>query len=145
MVPPTTSSAKTPAPFGAWFSPITTKLVLGSAISLPSLRVNAKTKDVLWTEGRPEERGRQALVVKAGGADGNLSELIPDTAFNARSRVHEYGGGEMAWLDEAKVAFSDVKGALYTVERDGEAWTAPQQVSPGQSRIAPSALASGEG
>ena len=47
---------------------------------------------VYWTEGRPEERGRQALLRSPIG--GRRPEELLAAPWSARSRVHEYGGGE---------------------------------------------------
>jgi dipeptidyl aminopeptidase/acylaminoacyl peptidase len=49
--------------------------------------------DVYWTEVRPQEDGRSVVVKCEGeGADGRR-DLVPPP-FNARTRVHEYGGGD---------------------------------------------------
>jgi len=45
---------------------------------------------VYWLEGRPQEQGR--YVVVRAGADGQPTDVTPPT-YNARTRVHEYGGG----------------------------------------------------
>ena len=49
---------------------------------------------IYWSEGRPTEGGRQ-VVVREGAANASgppSSDLIP-AGFNARTSVHEYGGG----------------------------------------------------
>jgi dienelactone hydrolase len=46
---------------------------------------------VYWSESRPEEGGRQVIV--RAGPDGVRKDLLPHPC-SARSRVHEYGGGE---------------------------------------------------
>src|SRR5262249_37173533 len=46
-----------------------------------------------WAEGRPSEGGRTALMRRPEG--GEASEATPAGA-NARTRVHEYGGGSRA-------------------------------------------------
>ena len=46
--------------------------------------------DLYWLEGRPMEGGRQVVVRRR--PDGTTEDLLP-VPFNARSRVHEYGGG----------------------------------------------------
>jgi dipeptidyl aminopeptidase/acylaminoacyl peptidase len=43
-----------------------------------------------WLEGRPQEQGRN-VVVRAG-CDGRPTDITPPP-YNARTRVHEYGGG----------------------------------------------------
>jgi acetyl esterase/lipase len=53
--------------------------------------VQAAGDAVYWSETRPEEQGRQAIV--RAGRDGRREDILP-RPFSARSRVHEYGGGE---------------------------------------------------
>jgi dipeptidyl aminopeptidase/acylaminoacyl peptidase len=81
---------KTVAPYGSWPSPISIEQLadagdpfFGYAI------VDFDEGGVLWLESRPAE-GRQVLLL--GTPDGARVELTP-SRFNARSRVHEYGGG----------------------------------------------------
>jgi dipeptidyl aminopeptidase/acylaminoacyl peptidase len=52
---------------------------------------------------RPAEGGRYAVVKRS--ADGSTVDVTPPT-FNARTRVHEYGGGSF-WVDDADVYFSN--------------------------------------
>ncbi|HEX3085146.1 MAG TPA: prolyl oligopeptidase family serine peptidase [Pyrinomonadaceae bacterium] len=59
--------------------------------------------DVYWIEMRPSERGRQVIVRRS--ATGEMSDLNPPE-FNARTRVHEYGGGDYLVHDSA-VYFSN--------------------------------------
>lgn len=49
----------------------------------------------VWHEARPSEAGRQPLVTVDD--DGTRRDLLP-APFDARSRVHEYGGGA-AWVE----------------------------------------------
>jgi dipeptidyl aminopeptidase/acylaminoacyl peptidase len=49
--------------------------------------------DLYWSELRPHEGGR--IVVCRRSRDGTLSDVTP-RGFNARTRVHEYGGGHFA-------------------------------------------------
>jgi dipeptidyl aminopeptidase/acylaminoacyl peptidase len=51
--------------------------------------------DLYWTELRPTEAGRQVIVRRGAGAN---TDVTP-AGFNARTRVHEYGGGEFAVND----------------------------------------------
>jgi len=86
---------RTTAPYGTWPSPITPVSVAGNSRRFGSLQLGNKA--VYWTEGRPEEAGRN-VIVKCD-ANGRKSDLLPPE-FNARSRVHEYGGGEFSvWND----------------------------------------------
>ncbi len=76
------------APYGSWRSPISSSLVASSATNLSQLTV--VRDDVYWLEGRPSEGGRYVVVHRA--ADGTITDVTPP-GFNARTRVHEYGGG----------------------------------------------------
>lgn len=79
---------RTVAPFGAWASPITADSIVGGTISLGGCALDGDA--ALWTEGRPAEGGR--TVVVRLDPDGAPADVTP-APFNARSRVHEYGGG----------------------------------------------------
>src|SRR6185503_15686462 len=47
--------------------------------------------DIYWMELRPKEGGRNVVVKHFG--TGSFTDLTP-RPFNARTRVHEYGGGD---------------------------------------------------
>ena len=81
------ASSKT-APYGAWPSPVTADLIVRDSLRLGD--VAAAAGAVYWTESRPGEHGRAALV--RWSPDGTCDDVLPPT-FNVRSRVHEYGGG----------------------------------------------------
>jgi len=100
------SNAKT-APYGSWKSPITSDLIVAQSIALAEPRLDGGA--IYWLEGRPQEQGRN-VVVRADGA--NTVDLTPKP-LNARTRVHEYGGG--AWtVDAGTVYFSNfADGRLY--------------------------------
>ena len=82
------------APYGAWRSPITADVITGKRVAVASPRIDGD--DVYWIENRPEESGRWVVVRRA--ADGTISDAIP-AGYNARTRVHEYGGGVYAVRD----------------------------------------------
>jgi dienelactone hydrolase len=75
--------------FGHWQSPVTAASVAEGALRFG--RVQAEGAAVYWSESRPAERGRTP-VMRWTREDG-ISELVP-APYSARSRVHEYGGGE---------------------------------------------------
>jgi dipeptidyl aminopeptidase/acylaminoacyl peptidase len=75
-------------PYGAWNSPITSSLIVAQSISLMEVRLDGN--DIYWLEGRPQERGR--YVVVRAVADGTARD-VNGSSYNARTRVHEYGGG----------------------------------------------------
>jgi dipeptidyl aminopeptidase/acylaminoacyl peptidase len=76
------------AAYGTWKSPISAADVATGAtsVSYPSLTGD----EVWWQERRPSEGGRITIMAAAGGA-GEPRELLP-APWNARNRVHEYGG-----------------------------------------------------
>jgi dipeptidyl aminopeptidase/acylaminoacyl peptidase len=87
-----------PLPYGSWPTPITSGAVVAQAVALSEAQVDDEA--VIWSEGRPAEAGRTALVRRE--PDGGLTELLPEDQ-NARSAVHEYGGG--AWWANAGVVW----------------------------------------
>src|SRR5262245_46804974 len=87
-------SERRTAPYGSWASPITSDLIASATIRLGDLALDGA--DVYWSESRPSEGGRSAIVRRT--PDGQAVDLIP-APFNARTRVHEYGGGAFAVAD----------------------------------------------
>ncbi|HTW52699.1 MAG TPA: hypothetical protein VME45_12500, partial [Stellaceae bacterium] len=75
-------------PYGAWKSPITSDLIVAETIGLGGVIVDGG--DIYWTESRPGEGGRNVLVRRT--KDGGREDVTP-APYNARTRVHEYGGG----------------------------------------------------
>jgi len=80
-----------PVPYGAWPSPISAEDVARAGEWLDF--VAARDGTVWWSQLRPAEGGR--LVVLRRDPDGSTREVVP-AGWNARTRVHEYGG--LAWL-----------------------------------------------
>jgi dipeptidyl aminopeptidase/acylaminoacyl peptidase len=76
------------APYGSWKSPITTDLIVSETIRLGQIALDGQ--DIYWLEMRPSEGGRAVIVRRT--PDGQATDMIPPP-FNARTRVHEYGGG----------------------------------------------------
>jgi dipeptidyl aminopeptidase/acylaminoacyl peptidase len=81
------------APFGAWASPITPELLVDGRVQMRNQMIRWDGDDLYWSELRPGEGGRIAVCRRAAG--GAVEDVIPP-GFNARSRVHEYGGGHYA-------------------------------------------------
>jgi dipeptidyl aminopeptidase/acylaminoacyl peptidase len=79
-----------PVPYGSWPTPVTSALVVRAAARLGEVAVDGD--DVWWSESRPGEGGRSALVRRS--TDGTVTDVLPPP-WNARTRVHEYGGA--AW------------------------------------------------
>ena len=79
-------TARATLPYGSWPSPISAADVAraGVRVGFPLVRDG----DVWWQETRPEEGGRTTVVHLGGG---HRTELL-QAPWNARTRVHEYGG-----------------------------------------------------
>jgi acetyl esterase/lipase len=89
--------ATTTAPYGTWPSPIDAALV-ASHDGRPEY-IGAVGEEMWWTEPRPEEGGRRALMrLPAHGVSGAHCVLPPP--WNVRNRVIEYGG--LPWAGAAR-------------------------------------------
>ncbi len=75
-------------PFGTWPSPVSPAMLTEGLTRLGDVWVDGD--HTYWSEGRPAEGGRTQIVRL--GPDGSRTDMLPD-GFNARSGVHEYGGG----------------------------------------------------
>lgn len=84
----------TVAPYGTWSSPITAADLAASGH--PVGGGSFVGEEIWWTEARPEEGARQA--VRRLSTDGAVQDVLP-APWNARTRVHEYGGA--AWTGRA--------------------------------------------
>jgi dipeptidyl aminopeptidase/acylaminoacyl peptidase len=99
--------AKTTAPFGLWPSPLRPRDLTRGARRFGHIQGDGPY--VYWTEGRPEEKGRQVIVRMRPGLDTKPADVLP-APFSARSKVHEYGGAEFLAAD----------GTLYFVNADDQ-------------------------
>src|SRR5215213_2492637 len=108
-------------PYGTWRSPITTDLITGKRVGVVSPRIDGD--DVYWIENRPAEAGRSVVVRR--GADGTIADAIP-SGFNARTRVHEYGGGAYTVRDGALIFANFADTRLYRVDGDDR----PRPITP---------------
>lgn len=96
------------APYGSWKSPLTSELIVRGAVGLTQVVLDGE--DAYWIEVRPGEGGRSVIVRR--GADGANLDITP-VGFNARTRVHEYGGGDFTVAD-GMIYFSNfADGRLY--------------------------------
>ena len=102
----------TTLPYGSWPSPISAADLAAGGVRLGEPRYDGA--DLYWTQGRPAEAGRVALLRER---DGVVTELAP--GLSVRTRVHEYGGG--AWDARAGVVVvsSDPSGQLLRLDDDG--------------------------
>lgn len=96
------------SPFGHWPSPIAAVDLTRGARSFGHRQGDGAW--LYWSEGRPEEKGRQVIVRCRSKV---MPEDVLPTPFSARSRVHEYGGAE----------FMAAEGLLYFVnDADQDIW-----------------------
>jgi acetyl esterase/lipase len=82
------------SPCGSWRSPITAELIAQATIGFGTIKVDGG--NCYWIETRPTEGGRHVIVKQT--PDGTIQDITP-TGFNARTRVHEYGGGAYTAYD----------------------------------------------
>lgn len=75
-----------------------------------------------WSEGRPDEGGR-TVIVKCDRGNDKTDVISPP--FNARSRVHEYGGGEFSVWNDTVFFVNNGDQDIYEIVGDG----APQRLT----------------
>jgi len=108
------------APYGSWKSPIATGLILFDVIVPGQIVLDGS--DIYWTELRPAEGGRKVIVRRA--ASGAITDVIP-SPFSARTRVHEYGGGDFC-VSDGDVYFSNFTDQrLYHVNANSDSTPVP--------------------
>jgi dipeptidyl aminopeptidase/acylaminoacyl peptidase len=74
--------------YGSWESPITAAQIAAGAMGLGEIQMDGQ--ELYWLEMRPAEGGRSVVVRRR--PDGTIEDWLPQ-GWNARTRVHEYGGG----------------------------------------------------
>lgn len=114
------------APYGSWRSPISARLLVADAVGLGA--IHADGGELFWTESRPSEGGRNALVRRA--ADGVIADVLP-APWSARSRVHEYGGGAFT-ADAGELFFVEDREQCVRVLAPGE--TTPRALTASRER-----------
>ncbi len=104
------------APYGSWASPITAADLARGTHPTESGRFVGG--DVWWSELRPSEGGRYA--VRRRGANGEPTDVLP-APWNARTRVHEYGGGSWTVLADGTLVFAEFSDQLlYRLDSDSD-------------------------
>mmetsp|Transcript_40263 Transcript_40263/g.85760 ORF Transcript_40263/g.85760 Transcript_40263/m.85760 type:complete len:715 (-) Transcript_40263:131-2275(-) len=107
----TTAMPVVDKPYGAWESPITSRAITAGSVRLGGVHFSPSDGGVYWLEGRPQEGGRNVLCRHAPDdadkSERNGVDVTPKDS-NVRTRVHEYGGGA--------VAFGKVEGETYFSE-----------------------------
>src|SRR5829696_6115220 len=111
--------------FGSWRSPISSDLIVRGVVGLGGVVLD--DRDVFCIESRPSEGGRNVVVLLT--PEGRPEDVTPQP-FNARTRVHEYGGGDFA-VHDGTVYFSNFADQrIYRRARGGE----PEPLTPENGR-----------
>jgi dipeptidyl aminopeptidase/acylaminoacyl peptidase len=101
------------APYGSWVSALSALRLAEANVRLGQVRIAGGS--IFWSEGRPSEGGRNVIV--ECDAEGCCSDVNPNP-FDARTRVHEYGGGAFAVTASKDIFFShDADQRLYRMGR----------------------------
>ncbi len=108
-------------PYGSWTSPITSDAIVSAAIGLGQVCLDGD--DIYWVEQRPTEGGRNVIVQRT--PDGHTIDRTP-APLNARTRVHEYGGGSLT-ASGGTLYFSDFADQRLYRQPRGEA---PEPLTP---------------
>lgn len=104
-------------PYGSWPSPLTPESVAQASPRVDGARLVGD--EVWWGESVPREAGRVA--VKRRRADGVVETVLPAPA-NARSAVHEYGGGAWTASDDGELYYVEkLDQRVYALRPGGEA------------------------
>jgi hypothetical protein len=90
------------APYGSWASPIDAADLANGGHPVEGGRYVGD--EVWWAELRPTEGGRVAI--RRLGLDDQPVDVLP-APWNARTRVHEYGGGAWTVTDAGRLVFSE--------------------------------------
>jgi dipeptidyl aminopeptidase/acylaminoacyl peptidase len=98
------------APYGTWRSPVTSETVAADR-GWGYSDVRAAGGAVHWSEARPLEDGR-AAVVRHGAGD------VTPSGVNVRTRVHEYGGAAFAVHGETVFFCHDEDQRVYRLDPD---------------------------
>ena len=126
------------APFGSWTSPISVSMLTASGVSLGQLFTDGDR--VLWTESRPRDGGRTAVVECDG--NGELRDVTPE-GFDARTRAHEYGGGAVGVCGDVVVASRFTDQRVYRIDGDSPRPITPEPDIPAGDRYADFAIHDG--
>ena len=112
---------------GAWASPLSAAALATASAAVGHARAHGGR--LVWTESRPDEGGRVALLTF--DAHARAIEVTPP-GFNLRTRVHEYGGIAFVHAGERLLACNDEDQRLYAIA-DGRP---PQPLTPPGLRYA---------
>jgi len=119
------------ASYGEWPSPIEGADVARKRVGLSFPVITAT--DVWWQETRPSEGGRLAVVRQ--GPDGVRHDLLP-APWNARTRVHEYGGQSYLPLRDGFLFANFADQRLYRCWTAGQGDANPEPLTAAASEAA---------
>ena len=87
-------------PYGSWPSPLSAAAVTAASPRIEGARFVGE--DLWWGQSVPEEGGRTAVRRRDRRRQRRRCAAAP---WNARSRVHEYGGGAWTATDDGILVF----------------------------------------
>ncbi|HYD47172.1 MAG TPA: hypothetical protein VEB21_02425, partial [Terriglobales bacterium] len=102
-------------PCGGWSSPISAELATTRTVDLSRGlgQIQLDGEDTYWIEGRVNPTRN---VIVSFGARGEVSDAVPPP-FHARTRAHEYGGGEFTVAAGSVFFANDLDQRLYRRDR----------------------------
>ncbi|MBT9606571.1 prolyl oligopeptidase family serine peptidase [Microbacterium sp.] len=119
-------------PYGSWPSPLSPERVAQSSPRIDGARIVGD--EIWWGESVPSEGGRVA--VRRRRADGAVETVLPAPA-NARSSVHEYGGGAWTASDDGELYYVEkTDQRVYALAPGGE----PRPLTPASDGVRHSGL-----
>ncbi len=104
----------TQMPYGTWPSSLSVDVVAGKTLRFGQVQTDGAL--LYWTESHPLEAGRGVIVRRE--RDGTMSDVIPEP-YSARSRIHEYGGGEFLAASGSVYFVNAPDQDIYSVDADG--------------------------
>ena len=108
-------------PYGTWSSPISAADVAAGGVGVGEPWLEGDV--AYWLERRPADQGRAVLV--RAEPFGSPVDVTPN-GFDARTRVHEYGGGSYLVRGDVVVFSNDDDQRLYRQDAGGE----PRPITP---------------
>jgi len=100
-------------PYGSWKSPISAKSLVQNSLRLGQIQIDDDS--VFWTEGRPAEKGRTALMSWSGAEINEISTRLSDV----RTRAHEYGGGAFLCVNQRTFYINNTDQQIYEILEHG--------------------------
>ncbi|WP_019602775.1 alpha/beta hydrolase family protein [Teredinibacter turnerae] len=113
-------------PFGRWPSTICAERVANGTprIAEPSIVGDR----VFWLQGLPQEKGRTTIMSQPIDGSAEPASLLP-SPLNARSKVHEYGGGSYL-ITETDIFFVQADDQqIYRIQREPSNKTIPLAIT----------------